>query len=350
MPKESWSILSEYTIYRYMMDKYSTKELRLRPVIVDGKFYKGKNKYRRVKELKPIKNSLFPDVDEITIEGDKNSRRPAEVKYLTSQFKYHVQKKYEEAYKKFKKNKGIILVYRHDQLPEKLYDDYEADIYELDRDDFIGYVKLNFDRLFFSQVKERKHINIWVIYAGRTSNFYNGLEEEGIESAYNSGLWSPKSNLTSMEINTNDIVIFIKTGGIKQQELQLYFNNDRSKIKDWFLEDIFIGKVTNPIMDREEFYIRNSKYKNRKYLWREEAKKQKQLYKSLFTFEIDLEFRNLNLDLVKLMDQDKKLVEIIYLLFTKQQEKLIDEFMYMHILQYIAQNEYKKNVSHDGKK
>lgn len=345
MAKENWSILSEYTIYKYMMERYESSALRLKPIYVNGQSYKGREKYKQVKYLKPIGNSIFPDIDEITIEGASGCKRPAEVKYLTSQFDYHSNKKYTVQFNNFQQNKGMIIVYKHDQIPTNLYSKYKADIYELDQDDFVGYVKINFDRLFFAQVMERKNINIWLMYAGRTSNFYNGLKQYNIEPAYKTGLWSPKVNISSMELNVNDIILFIKTGGIKQQDLQKYFYSNSTLVKNWFIEDIFLCKAKSAIMDRSEFYMRNPKYKKVPFLWADEGKTQTQKYNRVFKFDITTEFRNINLNLEEMRKENQKMVEMIYLLFTKQQEKLISLEEYNFLLEYIAKNQYEINKS-----
>lgn len=328
-----------------MMERYESNALKLRPIYVNGHSYKGREKYKQVKYLKPIENSIFPDIDEITIDGSSGSKRPAEVKYLTSQFDYHRNPKYTVQFNDFQQNKGMIIVYKHDQIPTNLYNKYKADVYELDQDDFVGYVKSNFDRLFFAQVMERKNTNIWLMYAGRTSNFYNGLKQHNIEPAYKTGLWSPKVNIPSMELNVNDIILFIKTGGIKQQDLQKYFYTNNTQIKDWFIEDIFLCKATSPVMDRSEFYIRNPKYNNTPFLWADEGKAQAPKYNRVFKFNITTEFKNINLNLDEMKKENAKMVEMIYLLFTKQQEKLISLQEYSFLLEYIAKNQYALNQS-----
>lgn len=336
LPAGNWALLQENTIYQYLMQRRDEKRLVLKPIYINNSFISN-DKYYNVIELNDITNTKFPDIDIINIKEDKKGQRPAEVKFLTSQFSYHYEKKYKEKFEEFKKNNGCIIVYKHDILPKGLLNEHSLDIYELNQNDFISYVKENFDRLFFEQVQNSKDKKIWLFHAGRESNFWKPrkVKEESdvaiVEPGIKSGLWCPKKYIKPSELTTGDKVIFIKTSGVGQKELQNEFDITR---KLWRLDRLCITTVSSPVMSREEFLIRNKKYSNKKYLWPTEAEGKK--YEFIFQFNTDSTLENLNIDMDIFYEKNIIFYNNVKELFLRQREKSIDIDTYTKFLETMA--------------
>lgn len=341
MARGEWSFIHESVIYQYLIERANSKNLRLRQVCYNGKFI---DKKVDVLSVDDITNTRFPDVDGITIKSDKKGKRPAEVKFLTSQFSYHTDKKYEKEYRKFIDNNGFILVYKHDVLSEKLNID-EVDIYELIQQDFINFVKENFERLFYQQVKEKKDMNIWLSYCGRDSNFKNGYENGSIKikPAMESNIWCPTKNITPNEMTVGDKVIFIKTKGIDQKELQKDYER---MINKWYIDDLYICEVKSPIMSREEYCRRNNIDSN-KFLWASEAKNNKIKYKYVFKFDIKKAYEDLDMSIEDLRDSMPNLVNNkIKEVFLRLKDKDIDINDYIELIEYISEYNYNNASSY----
>lgn len=332
----NWALLHENTIYQYLMQRRDEKRLVLKPIYINNE-YISSDKYYNVRSLDDITDTRFPDIDFIDIKEDKKGRRPAEVKFLTSQFNYHYEKKYRERFEGFKLENGCIIVYRHDIAPKGLLDEHNLDIYELNQNDFIAYVKENFDRLFFEQVQNSRDKNIWLFHAGRESNFWKSKKLKGdndiaiVEPAINSGLWCPKKYIKPSELTTGDKVIFIKTSGVGQKELQ---NNYEDNKKLWKLDKLCITTVKSPVMSREEFLIRNKKYMKKKYLWPTEITGKK--YEFVFQFNTESILDNLNIDMDIFIEKNYYFYNNVKELFLRQKEKSIDIDTYTKFLENIA--------------
>lgn len=341
MARGEWSFIHESVIYQYLIERANTKNLKLKQVWYNGKFI---NKKVEVVNVDDITNTRFPDVDSISIKSDKKGNRPAEVKFLTSQFNYHSDKKYKKEYSKFIKDNGFILVYKHDIIPSKLNID-EVDIYELIQEDFVNFIKENFERLFYQQVKEKKDRNVWISYCGRDSNFKNGYEKGDmkIKPAIESNIWCPTKNISPNEMTVGDKVLFIKTKGINSQNLQKYYE---SKINLWYLDEIHVCEVRTPIMSREE-YCRRYNIPSDKFLWGSEAKKNEINYNLVFEFRINRSYEELNISIKDLREVMPNIVDLkMKKLFTTQLDQQIDINEYIELLEYISDSNYRKLKSY----
>ncbi len=338
MARGEWSFIHESVIYQYLMERFKSNNLKLLQICYNGKF---KEKEVKVVNLEDITDTKFPDVDCITIKSDKKGKRPAEVKFLTSQFKYHTEKKYKDKYNKFLEKNGFVLVYKHDIIPDKLDID-KIDIYQLNQTDFINFVKENFERLFYQQVKEKKDRNIWISYCGRESNFNKEYIKGGynIKSARESKIWCPTTDISPNEMTVGDKIIFIKTSGVKQQYIQNQYENS---ISEWYLEDMYICEARTPIMSREE-YCRRNKIDSKSFLWASEIKdNDKEKYRYVFKFDIKTSYENLHIPLELLRLQMPDLVDNkIKNLFIAQRDKNIGLDDYIELIEYISDYNYKR--------
>ncbi len=341
MARGEWSFIHESVIYQYLIERANTKNLKLKQVWYNGKFI---DKKVEVVNVDDITNTRFPDVDSISIKSDKKGNRPAEVKFLTSQFNYHNDKKYKKEYSKFIKDNGFILVYKHDIIPSKLNID-EVDIYELIQEDFVNFVKENFERLFYQQVKEKKDRNVWISYCGRDSNFKNGYEKGNmkIKPAIESNIWCPTKNISPNEMTVGDKVLFIKTKGIGQKELQRDY---KERVTDWYLDEVHICEVRTPIMSREE-YCRRRNIQSDKFLWASEAKQNKTNYNFVFEFFIERSYEDLNISLQELREVMPDIVDLkIKEVFLRSRDKQINIDEYIKLLEYISDCNYLKLKSY----
>lgn len=337
MARGEWSFIHETVIYQYLMERFSVNNLKLMQICYDGKF---KEKEVKVSYLEEITNTRFPDVDEIIIKSDKKGKRPAEVKFLTSQFDYHKNKKYKKDYNDFFNSNGFILVYKHDIIPSGLDID-KTDIYQLVQSDFINFVKENFERLFYQQVKEKKDRNAWLIYCGRESNFRREYNDGvyNIKAAIKSNIWCPTKNISPNEMTVGDKIIFIKTKGIGQKELQAQYE---VRLDEWYIDEIHICEVQSPIMSREEYCRRNNMDSNQ-FLWWSEAKNNKKKYKYIFKFNIKSSYENLDMPIKKLREIMPEFVDFkIKEVFLRGYDKNININDYIDFLEYVSQYNYNK--------
>ena len=231
-------------LYNFMNYSVDCSNLKLKPVFINGKLVSHNSKFAKVTYMLPISNTRFPDVDEITIKHDLKGKRPAEVKFRTSQFEYHSDKKYKEKYAKFKINNGCIIVAKHDYLPVGLEED-NIDVFELDIESLELFGKENFSRLFNTQIRHHSYEKIWIMET--SLNFYEGTDD--IKPAIDSHIWCPTEHLTSLDLDINDKVIFIKTKGVSKQNVQGHKNIH----EDWILDELYIAKVSKPIKNRKEY-------------------------------------------------------------------------------------------------
>ena len=243
MNRGNWPFIHEWTIYEYLMYKTVEKTLRLKTIYRNGQISR-KDAWKKVLQLEPIEGTDFPDIKGIKLEKDAKIR-PAEIKFTTSLFNYHNDKKYADKFNKFIKDNGILIVLSHDYLP-KHFEKINMEIYEIDRYDFTTFCRENFDRLLNRQIKLHTENKVWVMYQG--PNF--DLEDQYVKSARKSRIWCPTDNLTSFDLAIGDRLLFIKTIGGSTQEVQ----NNFDKIKEkWTLTELIITEVSSKIKNRLEY-------------------------------------------------------------------------------------------------
>jgi len=241
MAKGGWSFLQEWAIYEYLMARHDEGSLRIRPVRVSGKSV-GREKWVRVVDLKPIKDSRFPDIKSIKLQGERTPRE-AEIKFTTSEFGYHRNRPAD--FKDFHSKNGFILVLAHDHMPKGLS---SIDIFELDKSDFETWCRSNFNRLFNRQVGTRAELKVWIMYQGPNFN----SESDTIESARETHIWCPTENLTGFDLAPGDRVLFAKSSGASTQSVQKSYHLGNVH-NDWFLEELYIAEVSSEILSREEY-------------------------------------------------------------------------------------------------
>jgi hypothetical protein len=274
------SFINEQIVYSYMQNKFDMKDLFLYPIIKDGKLLDINNRGEKVINYKQISGTRFPDIDEIQFYKQKNIR-PAEVKFVTSKFNYHNEKKYAKDYKMFNKQHGVIICVKHDFLPKGMRLNDSIDVYQIDYIDFIQYCKENFALLISRQIDLHFHKNIWIMYA--SSNFYN--EVGGIKPGLITKRWAPSQNLGNLAVGIGDIILFIKCKGINRIQSQKYFlANSRVPHPELFIENMVITKVNSDILSREEYCYKN-KIDYNTPLWPDEVKKGAK-WKRIFEFDI----------------------------------------------------------------
>lgn len=339
MAMGNWSLLHETSIYQYMMERMKEKRLKLLQISYDGKF---KSKKVNVLELDEITNTKFPDIDGIRIKDDKKGKRVAEVKFLTSQFDYHRQKRKDDKkdYSYFVQHKGCIIVCRHDCIPPDLNID-EVDIYQLETEDYITFIKENFDRLLYQQIRNHHQINTWFFYTGRNSNYFKSYEKGGIKimAARESNIWGSKNYISPSELTIDDKVIFIKTGGCGQKELQKDYH---SMIDRWKIDSLVICKVVTPIMSRIE-YCRKNNLKETDYLWASEAEKEKIEYNFVFKFEQLFVLDSLDCPITLIRNRIPSFIDnILKELFLRQGGKKVNQEDYINFLELISNFDHKK--------
>lgn len=259
MEKAGWSFVQEWALYEYMMARFEEGNLRLQPVVLNGKLV-GRKKWVKVAELEPIQNTRFPDVKSIRLATD-DAARPSEIKFTTSQFQYHKDAK--QAFERFLSDGGFILVLAHDHLPNGLPN---MDVYEFDRADVETWCRSNFSRLFNRQVGIRAEMKVWVMYQG--PNFTVGQED--IKPARSSGIWCPTENLNGFDLTVGDRVLFVKTSGASTQQVQKSYLSG-TVCPNWNLEEICICEVKSKIQSRKE-YCDSKKLQYTTQLWKKDPK------------------------------------------------------------------------------
>jgi hypothetical protein len=279
----NWSFIQEWTIYEYLINKYHEKTLRLRCIFKDKKLIKNE-KWIKVKNLEPILGTDFPDIKGIKLEKDKVNR-PAEIKFTTSLFNYHRDKKYLKQFNQFKSSNGFLIVLGHDHFPKGFEINDNIDIYEIDKIDFVVFCKENFDRLLNNQLKQHTETKVWIMYEGPNFN----LSNKKIKSARQSNIWCPTENLNGFDLTSGDRVLFIKIGGASRQDVQ----NNFDKVKDkWYLREMVIAEITSKIRSRYE-YCQLKKIDFSEQLWVNDPKNNKLWrWNRVFEFKIIKTFNN----------------------------------------------------------
>jgi len=283
MPKGHWSFIHEWVIYDYLTARFEEGTLRLKKIIGEGKVL-GRTKWNRVSGLNEISNTNFPDIEGIKLVG-QSIFRPAEVKFTTSLFNYHYEKKYNKKFQDFISNNGFIIVAGHDYLPVNgLLEKYpQIDVYEIEVDDFISFCRENFIRLLNRQTKSHSQTRVWILYQG--PNFNEGINK--IKPARESLIWCPTENLTGFDLAIGDRVLFIKSKGIGRIQLQNKLQKDGEIDLKWILSEICIAEVTSKIFSRKEYCDHKSYDYNTKQLWKnDDNTKGKWRWSRVFEFSI----------------------------------------------------------------
>lgn len=267
MARGYWSFLHEWVIYDYLKSRVEERTLRIKKIFGNGSLL-GKPHWIKVENILPISGTAFPDIQGIKLKGDM-LHRPAEVKFTTSLFNYHLESKYHQKFDQFTKDKGFILVASHDYLPTnrliELYPDIE--VYELEIEDFITYCRENFSRLLNRQIKSHSISRVWLMYQG--PNFNHGTLE--ILPARNSCIWCPTENLTGFDLAPGDRVLFYKTSGLDRIKLQNKLLKEGQMDPRWILREIFVAEVKSKIFSRYEY--NQIRYKGQApQLWKNDPK------------------------------------------------------------------------------
>ncbi len=343
MPSGEWSFIHEWMLYEYMINKFNEGTLRLRWVVKSGKL-NLKSEYVRVEALGSITNTEFPDINEIKLEK-QSFYRVAEVKFITSKFRYHLEK-IRKKYDDFVSNNGCIIVLAHDEMPKKLIE--ELDVYELEQDDFISYIRENLIRLLNRQMHKSSYNKIWVMYQG--PNFNNGTDE--VPPARRSCRWCPSNNLNRFDLGVGDTVLFIKTKGIRKQDI-------KTRYDEWILNEIFLSKVILSITSRNH-YCQIKGLSEKDILWYDETEKGKSdskltkrkkkgknefRWKRVFEFNKQDEFTDINIYFSEFPETLNNFKKVCELVFSQNIaiEISIDE--YVSLFQYIS----KKYINNDKK-
>ncbi|OEF99125.1 hypothetical protein BHF71_10135 [Vulcanibacillus modesticaldus] len=226
-----------------------------------------------------IKNTHFPDVDEIVI---NKLKRQAEIKFVTSDFKYHNERKTKDRFEQFMNNNGCIIVLNHDNLPSDFPNEYPIDVFEIDKNDFSAFVRENFDRFYHRQLNSKQKNSPAKIWLTSQSENFHGINYKrnkkgnySIPPAKCSKIWSPIYRSQINEIDVNDKVVFVKFNGVDKQHA---INGGNINPK-WLLTQLYISRVKS-IETREEYCKRNN-LEIDSQLWINDRKK----YTHVFVFE-----------------------------------------------------------------
>jgi len=256
-----WPFLQEWSIYEYLNTRFSESVLRIRQVVRSGQIV-GKEKWVSVTTLEQIRDSQFPDVKSIKIQGETTTR-PAEVKFVTSEFAYH--RTDPAKYRDFAASRGFILVLAHDHLPRGLVG-ADVDVYELEKPDFETWCRANFARLFSRQIGSRAQAKIWIMYQG--PNFNKG--SPSVKPARLSHRWCPTENLSGFDLAPGDRILFVRTSGASTQLVQKAYMNGEVLV-GWTLDEILVAGVSSRIYSRNE-YCQRKKLSNDTQFWRQDPK------------------------------------------------------------------------------
>ncbi|MBB6451629.1 hypothetical protein HNQ94_000050 [Salirhabdus euzebyi] len=350
------SYLQERVLYEYMYQRVTYSKLVLKLVVKEGNIqYKSKNSI--VNDIS-IYNGNFPDVDNIIFKNDSFHKdgRPAEVKFLTSEFNYHKDPNYSTAFKNFLKNRGCIIVLRNNTPPKGLLEKYPIDIYELDYDDFDNFVKENHDRFLHKQIKGRSGIahKTW-LFSATKKNFYSErvqrLNGINVLPAMKSGIWCPKNLTDPNELAENDKVIFIRFSGPQSTQVAVrsYWEENKQIHPDWIIKEIWIGTVTIPLVSREQYCQRFDK-KLTDPLWLDEVKAitdgKPKYWPQVFGFKINKVLEK-DIFLAKAHEDLNSFVyPILFNLFIQQNAIEISDAQYISLLEWLTTYEEEVALPH----
>ncbi|WP_026477577.1 hypothetical protein [Alkaliphilus transvaalensis] len=322
--------IHERIIYEYMKYRVKYSTLRMRHIVKSGN-YNAKQEYVVVERLQ-IDDTKFPDVDDIIITSNSgvHPNRVAEIKFVSSQFNYHKEKRYKD----FQSKGGCIIVLNHDTLPAAL----NIDVYQLERSDFEGFVRENFDRLLSHQLLSRNKNDYKIWLFSQAPNFYKKVKNSITKPACESGIWCPTQTMTEFDLAKRDKVIFIKFGGAErlQQELQKY--NKRGELfPEWKIQQLWIGEITSPIKDREEYCIIKNLDPSLP-LWNKDTYRNKP-FPRVFEFK-KLKVINCTIYCTDLLKYFRELVKpVLYDVFVQQVAREISHEDYIKFIEYVAEKQ-----------
>lgn len=332
-----WAFLQEYAIYEYIRSRFAERTLTLVQVVKGGRVLPTSRR-TKVANLEPIVGTTFPDIKKIQL--GKEASRPAEVKFLTSMFSYHKSPQHRDAYQHFKKSNGFILCVRHDELPGGL----DIDVYELDRSDFIAFCRENFGRLLNRQLRLHAETKIRIMYQGLPSNFNQGTAS--IRPARESGLWCPTDNKTSFDLARGDRVLFVRTAGMRQSDVNKYFPND-PLCEKWVLDELCITTVTSSVQTRRDYCSRKG-ISYEQPLWRSDPPDSNDptrwKWDRVFEFKVDktlllsIPVRTLQLD-----PRTFTFARAVYRAFTQAWSAEIQHEDYRNILEFLMPEDQSRN-------
>ncbi|KUO96522.1 hypothetical protein [Ferroacidibacillus organovorans] len=350
MPYGTWAFLHETVIYEYLMHRFNENQLRLRHIIING-LKEPKERWLKVTNLQDITNTRFPDINSITIKKDTKGERPAEVKFTTSMFDYHRSKHHVKIYNEFVEKNGCIIVLKHDTLPKGILDKQLIDVFQLDESDFTSFARENFVRFLNRQIRSHQHNKTWLMI--QSKNFY----EDNKLAASQSNRWCPTDNLTVFDLSIDDKIIFIRTKGASKQNVNMFWSRHRMIYSEWFLSELWIGKVTSPIQSRKE-YCDIYGWEVTTPLWYDETeigridKKITQRkstgirWNRVFEFKKVQELKNLNIQMNQMNEYLPEFVHAVIDIYTGKGSREISTDLYVSVMEYIAgyTNGIKENL------
>jgi hypothetical protein len=189
----------------------------------------------------------------------------------------------------------------------------------------------------------------------QSKNFY---ETDGdIPPANISGRWCPTDNLTGFDLNDGDKVIFIRTKGASKQNVNKSWSRNSEIFDDWYLDELWVGKVTIPIKSRQEYCMIKGIPANTP-LWYDETKigkSDKRLtqrkttgirWNRVFEFRPVVTLSSLNINIKKLNNIFPDFVKATLEIYVGQGSREITLNQYTSLMEYIAglQNEYKNQL------
>lgn len=329
---EARAFLSENAIYEYMNYRAVNGGLKMRQVVKDG--VPQKSKKAIYVTMAPIKNTRFPDIEEIIINGIS---RKGEIKFLTSLFEYHEPSKYsEEAYKKFVNDAGCVIVLKHDYVPKQ--GDFLLDVYELELDDFLVFAKENFNRLINKQLRIPPKVvapKIWMFC--QSANFHGLVDPSEkknanltISPANETGIWCPSIVTQIDKLEAHDKVIFVRYRGDKRNAIRNNVINE-----SWKIIELYIGEIVK-IQSRED-YCKEHKKNKAEQLWIFD----KTSFKYVFTFKRN---RVLPLD-VKVKSLSPEIINLLHLVYTQPSIREISKDIYSQLLEECLEKHTITNIN-----
>jgi hypothetical protein len=329
MPRGRWSFLHEWVIYDYLMARFAEGTLRLRCRVLNGVLQR-KDKWSKVADLRPIVDSLFPDVKGMRLAGSSEIR-PAEIKFITSLFDYHQRISHLAQYRTFVANSGLILVLSHDYLPQGL-GSIHTDVYEIDFADFVSFCRENFSRLLSRQIKTHAESKVWIMYQG--PNFNKGCPT--LRPARESNIWCPTENLTGFDLAVGDRILFVKTSGSSTQIVQGQYLSGTSFV-NWQLDEIFVGEISSAIYSRAEYcHLKGIPFTQQ--LWRNDPQTESNWrWNRVFEFKQSKTIRkNLNLEDLRCNVLTRGFFEAVVQVFCFGKSREISMKEYLSLLEQIT--------------
>lgn len=333
------AFFQESVIYAYMKARFRERSLRV-SLAVRGGVPVSKKRWIRVRQFDPVENTRFPDVTAICLSDDQP--RPAEIKFRTSLFRYHLLQAKKTDYEEYKAHLGCIVVLSHDYIPQSLLHDYPGvEVYELDYADFADYAKENFTRLLDRQLHHHTAPKVWVMQ--QSKNFYQ--DSVCVSPARITNRWCPSDKLTQFELSTGDTVLFVRQSGCSYQKIAGCWSKKQEIHPGWFLQDVCVTRLISPIQSRHEYLMRH-KLANDSYLFYDESPEAASdprvrhrgecTWPFIFEFEKVVHFENLRLNIAYLYAKIPTLVHAIREAYTQHVSREIAMDNYVEFLQELA--------------